>query len=101
SVERGRCRALEDLDVLDVVWIEVHQAVRRRRALQLATQRLSADSRRRAGIDRIEVRRRVARVIDRNAVDDEQRLYASVQSAQAANDDRRTRARVTRRLVDD
>ena len=58
AVDRRRRRSLENLDALDVGGIEIHHPVRRRRSLELAADVLSADARRRTGVDRIEVRRR-------------------------------------------
>ena len=66
AVDRGRCATLQDLDRLDVVRIDVRCAVLRHRAAVLARNAARAEQN----------VRRVDRVVDRLAVDDEQRLVA-------------------------
>ena len=73
-INGGRSGALQNFDAFNICGIHVNEAVRRDGA---------------AG-------RRLRRVIDRHAVDDEQRLTVTLQRFQAANGDRRARARLAR-----
>ncbi len=100
AVDRRRGRAFENLDILDVVGIHVDHAVRGGRALELAAVVLAAHAAA-ARVDRIEVRRRDGRVVDRNAVDDEQRLRLAVERAQAADLNLRRRTRISGLLAHD
>ena len=100
AVDRRRRRALENLDALDVARIEIHHAVRRRRALELAADVLSADARRRPAS------------IGLKFVVENEVLFTGTPSttnsgstlpferAQSANRDLRSRARIARRLRD-
>ena len=94
AVDRARRRPLQDLHRLDVVRIDVSRAVRLNGPLGLA-----------AGGDgpapvvgSVEVRRRERGVVDRHAIDHEQRLVGPEDRADAPDVDERARARVTRLL---
>ena len=80
-----RCgRALQNLDVLDVLRVDVDHSVRGRCALELTAVVLTAYSAA-AGIDRVEVGRRERVVRNGDAVDDEKRLYAATESTEPTN----------------
>ena len=81
AVDRARGRALQDLDVLDVVGVQVDGAVLHDRALTRV-----------AAVVGIEARRRHRLVVDRHAVHDEQGLAVADDRADAADLDERRRA---------
>ena len=90
AVERTGRRAFQDLDVLDVVRVDVRRPVLLRRSLDLA---------RAQAVVWIEVRGRVAAVVDRHAVDDEERLAVPRrETARATYADVGSRAGLTARL---
>ena len=88
AIDRCRCRAFQDLDVLYVIGVDVDHPVWRRGAFELSAHILTANPCP-AGIDRIEVRRREGVVGDGNSVDDEERLDVAVKRAKSSNLDAR------------
>src|SRR2546422_738735 len=74
AIDRARGRALQDLDVLDVVGVQVDGAILHHGALTRVTT-----------VVRVEARRRNSRVVDRHAIHHEQRLVVSDDRANAAD----------------
>ena len=74
AIDRARGRALQDLDVLDVVGVQVDGAILHHGALTRV-----------AAVVRVEARRRNGRVVDRHAIHHEQRLVVADNRANAAD----------------